>query len=68
MAQINLDPAGLKDNGGPTDTIAILSPSAAIDAGDDAVCAAAPVSGLDQRGHFRPAGSHCDIGAFEAGG
>lgn len=60
-----LDPAGLKDNGGPTQTIALQTDSPAIDAGDDAVCAADPVNGLDQRGVTRPQGAHCDIGAFE---
>ena len=40
--------------------------SPAIDAGDDAACAAAPVNGIDQRFMTRPQGPHCDIGAFEA--
>jgi len=39
--------------------------SAAIDAANDATCAAAPVNGRDQRGVTRPQGAHCDIGAFE---
>jgi CSLREA domain-containing protein len=39
--------------------------SPAIDAGDDAVCANPPVSGLDQRGVARPQGAHCDIGSYE---
>ncbi len=60
-----LDPSGLQNNGGPTRTIALLAGSPAINAGDDAVCAAAPVSNLDQRGFVRPAGMHCDIGAYE---
>ncbi len=76
-----LDPAGLKDNGGSTPTIALCSGadkpagctavSAAVDAGVAATCAAEPVSDLDQRGKARPAdgdgnGSKvCDIGAFE---
>ncbi|HLB38251.1 MAG TPA: choice-of-anchor Q domain-containing protein [Gemmatimonadales bacterium] len=55
----------LADNGGPTKTVAPLSGSPAIDAGGDAVCAAAPVNGVDQRGYARPVGAHCDIGAFE---
>ncbi|MFM8424193.1 MAG: sortase, partial [Chloroflexota bacterium] len=42
-----------------------LSP--AIDVGDAATCAAAPVSSLDQRGVTRPLGAGCDIGAYEAG-
>jgi len=51
----------LADNGGPTQTMALLPGSAAIDAGDDAVCPA-----TDQRGVTRPQGAHCDIGAYEA--
>jgi hypothetical protein len=62
----NLGP--LADNGGPTLTHALLAGSAAIDAGDDAVCAAEPVNGADQRGVARPQGAHCDIGAYEAAG
>ena len=34
-----------------------------MDAANDAICAAAPVNGLDQRGIARPQGLHCDIGA-----
>lgn len=56
----------LADNGGPTQTMALLPGSPAVDAADDKLCAAAPVSGLDQRGVTRPQGPHCDIGAFEA--
>ncbi len=55
----------LADNGGPTQTMALLPGSPAINAGDDATCAAAPVSGVDQRGIARPNGDHCDIGAYE---
>jgi hypothetical protein len=54
------------NNGGPTQTIALLAGSPAIDHGDPDACAAAPVDGVDQRGVSRPAGQ-CDIGAFEAG-
>jgi len=39
--------------------------SPAIDAGDDAVCAAAPVSNTSQNGLTRPQGAHCDIGSYE---
>jgi len=63
--KVKLDPAGLKDNGGPTQTIALLPTSPAVDAGHDAVCAAEPVDGVDQHGVQRPQGTHCDIGAFE---
>ncbi len=55
----------LADNGGPTETMAPQAGSGAIDAGDDRVCRASPVKGVDQRGVKRPQGSHCDIGAFE---
>jgi hypothetical protein len=63
----NTDPllGTIADNGGLTQTIALLLGSPAIDAGDDTICAASPVNGLDQRGIARPSGSHCDIGAFE---
>ena len=55
----------LASNGGPLQTFALLPGSPAIDAGDDATCAAAPVSNLDQRGVTRPYGAHCDIGSYE---
>jgi hypothetical protein len=72
-----LDPAGLKNNGGSTETIALCAAvgapagcaaaSPAIDAGDPEVCANPPVNGVDQRGYARPGeGSvNCSIGAFE---
>ena len=58
--QINTDPmlGPLQDNGGTTETHAILETSAAYGAGDDT---RAPVT--DQRAHFRQGTS--DIGAFE---
>jgi hypothetical protein len=55
----------LANNGGSTNTFALLAGSPALDAGDDAVCAAVPVNNLDQRGITRPQGAHCDIGAHE---
>ncbi len=63
-----LDPAGPRNNGGPTDTIALLADSPAIAAGDDSICTAAPVKDLDQRGFVRPGAghTHCSIGAYEA--
>lgn len=66
-ANLSGDPnlGALQWNGGPTRTMALLSGSPAIDAGDDAICASAPVDGLDQRGASRPQGAHCDIGAYE---
>jgi CSLREA domain-containing protein len=54
----------LADNGGPTPTFALLPGSPAIDAGDNATCAAPPVNGVDQRGQPRSA-TQCDVGAFE---
>jgi hypothetical protein len=50
----------LANNGGPTDTHALLAGSPALDAGNNATCLA-----TDQRGVTRPQGSACDIGAFE---
>ncbi|HEX7409839.1 MAG TPA: choice-of-anchor Q domain-containing protein [Candidatus Binatia bacterium] len=65
----HLDPAGLANNGGPTQTIALCTgtgaPSAGctvtspgINAGDESVCSTttgtAPVDNLDQRGFIRP--------------
>lgn len=55
----------LQDNGGPTWTHALLEGSPALDAADNAVCAASPVNSADQRGVYRPQGLACDIGAFE---
>jgi predicted outer membrane repeat protein len=57
----------LQNNGGPTQTIALASDSPAIDAGDETVCAAPPVNGLDQRGFARPGSgaTNCSIGAYE---
>jgi len=77
----NTDPrlAPLANYGGPTETLALCAavgipdalcsgPSPAIDAGDPAVCAMAPVNSLDQRGFVRPGTGHtnCSIGAYEA--
>jgi CSLREA domain-containing protein len=56
----------LADNGGPTFTHALIPFSDAIDAGDDAVCAADPINNDDQRNTSRPKGAHCDIGSYEA--
>lgn len=58
-----LDPTGLQDNGGPTETIALQPGSPAIDA---AVLANCPPT--DQRGVPRPQGAGCDIGAYEREG
>jgi hypothetical protein len=64
---INSNPRllSLNANGGPTFTMLLDRGSPAIDAANDATCAATPVNNLDQRGVKRPQGSHCDIGAVE---
>lgn len=64
-----LDPLGLQNNGGPTQTIAITLSSLALNAGDDAVVTS-NVLGVgklkkDQRGFPRKSGKHVDIGAYE---
>jgi hypothetical protein len=66
IGNISIDPqlAPLADNGGPTKTHALGAGSLAIGAGNPATCAAAPVSGKDQRGKLRPAA--CSMGAYEA--
>ncbi|MBI4515325.1 MAG: hypothetical protein HY699_05860 [Deltaproteobacteria bacterium] len=58
---------GALEDGALTRYHPLQVPSDAIDAGDDATCAAAPISGVDQRLTVRPQGAHCDIGAYEAG-
>lgn len=50
----------LQDNGGPTETHALLENSPAINAGSNANCPS-----RDQRGIIRPQGFVCDIGAYE---
>lgn len=77
-----LDPAGLRDNGGPTETIALCTGndrpsigcagvSPAVGGGDPAVCTEEGVgfvNSRDQRGWSRPGHGYdvCSIGAFEA--
>src|SRR5208337_2581401 len=65
-----LDPAGLQENGGPTETVALEEGSPAIDAGNNLICQAPPprgLGGVDQRGvpRSRPGYTLCDIGAFQ---
>jgi len=68
-----LDPSGPQNNGGPTNTIALLAGSPAINAVLTTpinYCTAADGTTAianDQRGFLRPAGTACDIGAFEFG-
>ncbi len=65
-----LDPGGLKNNGGPTQTIALLSTSVAVNAiplSPTNYCTDAfgdPIT-TDQRGVPRPQGPACDMGAYE---
>jgi hypothetical protein len=62
-----LDQAGLRDNGGPTFTIALQPDSPARDAIPSDRCTdqnGAPLT-TDQRSITRPQGSACDIGAYE---
>jgi hypothetical protein len=57
----------LQDNGGPTETHALLPGSVAIDHVSPAMCidqSGAPLP-EDQRGEPRPGGAMCDVGAFE---
>ena len=51
----------LANHGGPTETIALMPMSPAVDAADPAC----PPPATDQRGSMRPGGARCDIGAFE---
>ena len=59
----------LANNGGPTQTHALLFGSPAVDHGDNTICAADPVNNVDQRSVPRPLNGGlsltCDIGAFE---
>jgi len=69
VASPGLDPLGLQNNGGPTETIALESGSPAIDAGSNALAVDAQGHALttDQRGPGFPRIAHgvVDIGAFE---
>jgi parallel beta helix pectate lyase-like protein len=57
-----LDPTGLQNNGGSTQTIALQVGSPAIGAIPNQMCPP-----IDQRGYLRPAGhSFCDIGACQS--
>ncbi len=64
-AELNLGP--LQNNGGPTETHALLPGSVAIDHVPAAMCVDAEGQPLttDQRGVARPQGGACDVGAFE---
>ena len=60
-----LDPAGLQDNGGPTETIALLPGSPAVDAIPASTNGCGTTTATDQRGISRPQGPGCDMGALE---
>jgi hypothetical protein len=62
-----LDPKGLQNNGGPTQTVALLPGSPAVDHIPVADCTDANGDRVktDQRGIKRPQGPACDVGAFE---
>jgi MBG domain (YGX type)/YDG domain len=72
VADPGLDSAGLQNNGGPTETIALESGSPAIDAGSNALAVDSQGNPLpnDQRGAGYPriVNGVVDIGAFERGG
>jgi hypothetical protein len=62
----------LADNGGPTQTHALLDNSPALDVAPNAACSPEPMNGTDQRGRPRnvnlageASDNDCDIGAFE---
>ena len=59
----------LQDNGGPTQTMALLAGSPAIDKGDNTLVPIDPSTGLpfttDQRGFARIVNGAVDIGAYE---
>jgi predicted outer membrane repeat protein len=68
-AELDLDPTGLQNNGGPTQTVALKSNSVAINQIPVADCTdqeSPPVRlYTDQRGVIRPQFTACDIGAYE---
>ena len=67
-AAADLDPAGLQNNGGPTQTIAEEVGSPSIDAGDPSLLTNPPFAGppfVDQRGLPRIVNTRMDIGAFQ---
>jgi hypothetical protein len=57
-------------NGGLTPTLALLSGSPAVGAGDPVACQATPIAGRDQRRVLRNAAAReaCDVGAYDTAG
>ena len=68
LLNVNPDLGPLADNGGPTETAALLAGSPAINAGANALAVDASGNALitDQRGQPRVVGGTVDIGAYEA--
>jgi hypothetical protein len=64
IANPGLDPAGLANNGGPTETIALLSTSVAINAIPLAACPTTDQRTFPRPGITAPVPA-CDIGAYE---
>src|SRR5579884_1121992 len=64
LLNVNPDLGPLQNNGGPTQTMALLPGSPAIDAGDNT---APSLPATDQRGYARIVGNGIDIGAYEYG-
>ena len=62
VSDVGLDPGGLEDNGGPTETIGLEKESEAVDLIPESRC-----PNEDQRGFDRPKGPRCDAGAVERG-
>jgi predicted outer membrane repeat protein len=60
-----LDADGLQNNGGPTQTIALVRGGLAVDAVPQATNGCGTSVTTDQRGVRRPQGPRCDVGAFE---
>jgi len=56
---------GLKDNGGPVETCALLPGSPALDAGDNTLTGGLFGLANDARGYARKSGPQVDIGAYE---
>jgi CSLREA domain-containing protein len=60
-----LDPNGLQNNGGPTQTIALQQGSPAVDYIPQGQNGCNTTIKTDQRGVKRPQGTACDVGAYE---
>ncbi|MCC6453342.1 MAG: hypothetical protein IT328_00215 [Caldilineaceae bacterium] len=65
LTETSVPLGNLENNGGFTPTHLITEGGAAYNGGVDALCNAAPVNGIDQRGVIRPQQERCDVGAVE---